>query len=309
MTKPDTKRKFSISAFVKKHKILIILLLLLAVGLIWFVTNNSPHVDNLKPEDYNDNPELKKLVLAIQNRGWNLSNMINEASSDPRTYDILVLTLDSREKKIPKFFNYLFGLLQKKPTWDGWKSLFIGEHGTNELAFIRSDIVTTLSWKSKKQAELCLKGLLDPDAGVRAMAAHVLCLHGDHQGVVEALIKMLSDPDKEVRESAIYALGEIRETRAIEPLKRMLPDHPEALLALRKLEKENAFEYLIKALSSPDIDVRYRAADSLGEMGDKRAVEHLIKALDDNNDESIKSEISEALKKLGKPYRNMEKDE
>ena len=107
---------------------------------------------------------------------------------------------------------------------------------------------------------------------------------GDSRAV-EPLIEALEDKEGYVRYSAADALGKIGDKRAIEPLIKLLRiekwefndpsrfhcvDH---LVAIGK----SAVEPLIKALE--DEDVRYYAADALGKIGDKRAIEPLIKLL------------------------------
>ena len=55
-------------------------------------------------------------------------------------------------------------------------------------------------------------------------------------------------------------------------------------------------ETLIKALKRGNWTIRKKAADALGNIGDKRAVEPLIKALEDKYG---RPNATEALKKLG----------
>jgi HEAT repeat protein len=100
---------------------------------------------------------------------------------------------------------------------------------------------------------------------------------------VEPLIQALGDPSGWVCEAAAYALGEIKDPRAVEPLIAALKDWdyyvPKAAReALVKIGKP-AVEPLIMALKDEDEDVRYAAAYALGEIKDPRAVEPLIKAL------------------------------
>jgi len=59
---------------------------------------------------------------------------------------------------------------------------------------------------------------------------------------------------------------------------------------------EPAVEPLIDALKNENIDIRQRAAFALGNIGDKRAVEPLIEAL---NDELVRSNAATALGKIG----------
>ena len=68
--------------------------------------------------------------------------------------------------------------------------------------------------------------------------------------------------------------------------------------ALGRLGDKAAVESLIAALKDGDRGVRWSAARSLGTLGDKRAVEPLIAALKDGDD-WVRGEIAEALGRLG----------
>jgi HEAT repeat protein len=74
------------------------------------------------------------------------------------------------------------------------------------------------------------------------------------------LIEMLHDENWEVREQAAYALGKIKDFRAVEPL--------------------------IAALKNKDPGVRWTAAWALGEIGNKKAFEPLLSACTDPDNET-----------------------
>ncbi|HUV79436.1 MAG TPA: HEAT repeat domain-containing protein [Candidatus Bathyarchaeia archaeon] len=57
---------------------------------------------------------------------------------------------------------------------------------------------------------------------------------------------------------------------------------------------------LIKALKDEDLHVRSRAARALGEIKDARAVEPLIQALKEEEDEDVKESITDALEEIKK---------
>ncbi|MEN6592189.1 MAG: HEAT repeat domain-containing protein [Methanobacterium sp.] len=58
-----------------------------------------------------------------------------------------------------------------------------------------------------------------------------------------------------------------------------------------------AFENIVKGLKDEHHAVRIRAAMSLGNLGDKRAVEYLTHALEDEN-EMVRSKVAEAIIKI-----------
>ncbi len=71
-----------------------------------------------------------------------------------------------------------------------------------------------------------------------------------------------------------------------------------AVRTLVKIGGKRAVEQLIKALEDKNRYVHYSAIYALGNIGDKRAVEPLIKALKDN-DEDDRDSTAEALGKIG----------
>lgn len=92
---------------------------------------------------------------------------------------------------------------------------------------------------------------------------------------LKGLIKALHyQKDSWVRSDAARALGESKDSRALEPL--------------------------IAALRDPYSNVRQSAATALGVLGDTRAVEPLINALQ-NQDQSVRQVVVKALGQLGDP--------
>jgi hypothetical protein len=103
---------------------------------------------------------------------------------------------------------------------------------------------------------------------------------------VPQLIHELKSQDPLVRRHAAEALGEIRDTRAIDPLGRVLKDKDalirrHAVKALGKIGDPRAVPLLAEILNDPDEQshVRMTAAEALGDIGDKRAVEPLVSVL------------------------------
>jgi HEAT repeat protein len=66
-----------------------------------------------------------------------------------------------------------------------------------------------------------------------------------------------------------------------------------------KLEQKRNVKGLIKLLGYKERAVRIKASEALGELGDARAVEPLIKALGDRNNETVRRTAAAALGKLG----------
>lgn len=101
---------------------------------------------------------------------------------------------------------------------------------------------------------------------------------------IEGLIKALKYNDRNIQISAVKALGEIRNERAVESLIQALKDQNIShfvIVALKMIGKP-AIEPLIKALKHENLGIRWGATITLGKLG-KPAVEPLIQTLNDEN--------------------------
>jgi len=116
---------------------------------------------------------------------------------------------------------------------------------------------------------------------------------------VEPLIVVLSDENPQVRINAIYSLGEIKDSRAIEPLLRILKEDEDILSdasrsALSKMGS-STIDLFIELLHDENPRIRIKAIDGLTYIDDERVVEPIISAL---QDEKVCLHAIEALGKL-----------
>jgi HEAT repeat protein len=120
---------------------------------------------------------------------------------------------------------------------------------------------------------------------------------------VEPLVAALKYSNEGTRQAVAKALGRIGDARAVEPLVAVLIGADKnvreaAAGALDKLGwQPDKVETLIMSLQHKNADMRKRAAIELGEIGDARAVEPLIAALEDPD--APHSHILRALGKIG----------
>ena len=116
---------------------------------------------------------------------------------------------------------------------------------------------------------------------------------------VPGLIKALAyEKDWRVRRTAAEALGQIRSTRAFEPLIAALRDTNEPIRqasaeALAKIGGP-ALEALAVRVSDPDRHVRWRAASALGKTSDPRALD-LLRTAKADPDQSVREVATEGL--------------
>jgi HEAT repeat protein/beta-lactamase regulating signal transducer with metallopeptidase domain len=127
--------------------------------------------------------------------------------------------------------------------------------------------------------------LKDTDKDVRETALHALLQMRD-PGIFDPLVQALSDMSADVREQAAAGLGQLRDRRAVQPLTNALKDQnadvrEQAAFALGQLRDRAAVPGLTAALKDSDDDVREQAVFALGQLRDPASVEGLISAVRD----------------------------
>ena len=147
-----------------------------------------------------------------------------------------------------------------------------------------------------------IQNLNDTNQFVREPSADDLGNLGDTRAVEPLILALKDDESHSVRDSAARALGKLNDTRAVEPLIQALKDEngsvrEGAAWALGELNDTRAVEPLILALKDEDSDVRETVALTLKELNDTRAVEPLKSALNDE-DENVQTYAAEALGEL-----------
>lgn len=136
-------------------------------------------------------------------------------------------------------------------------------------------------WTDKTDPKPFIEAIKSEYPDVRIFAAKELAKMKD-PAIVDVLIDAISDEQEEVRIEVVQTLGEIGDERAIKPLIGTLEDESlivreKAARALGKVGKSEAEESLIAALqNNTSLSIVCAGIESLGQIGDARAVEPLI---------------------------------
>ena len=185
----------------------------------------------------------------------------------------------------------------------------------DEYEAVRSEAARGLAQMRDVQA---LKPLLelvenDPTDRVRGRAAYALAyleptlatLRDSGGSASDALIIALKDPELSVRLRAIWALGEMKNGQALQPLSVLLDSQATvqekrtAAEALGAIGDPKALEPLIMALQfSSEEAVKRAAAAALGDLGDKGAVDVLLHSLRHEPLHSVRASAARALEVL-----------
>jgi len=156
---------------------------------------------------------------------------------------------------------------------------------------IRENAAVTLGKiKDERAVQPLIEMLPDEEWEIEKAATDALIEIGEP--AVEPLIVILRDENEDIflQTKVIAVLAGIKDERAILPMIQALKEKPELQADLGYclgLMGEPAVEPLIKALEDDNPNVRVRAAEALGILGDERAIGPLTDALNDE-DETVR---------------------
>lgn len=194
---------------------------------------------------------------------------------------------------------------------------FIARLKTSSVARIREysvDALVQTELRSPEATVPLFETLRDENERVRGRAGIALQFY-KNDTLAELLLGSLEERSDKAREWAPWLLGRMRQKSALEPLHNLLGDddpkfRKSVIAALRDIGSSKSVSPLIKvAAQDKDDEVRMRAIECLGELGDRNASPLLLEALDDQNPE-IRAYAAGALGDLGaqeakKPLREM----
>lgn len=127
-----------------------------------------------------------------------------------------------------------------------------------------------------------------------------------HPGIIDALVNVaLRDRDRQVKTSAIRALGVLRATSAIPRLGNLMFANSflrvEILRTFIKLEDPAAASFIIPFLDDDDADVRYQALMAIGILRSEAAVAKLMDVYRSSPDLKTRKLALQALALIGDP--------
>ncbi len=235
---------------------------------------------------------------------------------DKRAVEPLIKLLGDEEESVRRAVAEALGKLGDKRAVEPLLALFWDEDA--ELRSAAREAVEKLGVTETQIVDANISALKSESKGARRDAVEALGELGDKRAV-EPLIGLFGDKDSEVRRAAAESLGELGDPRAVEPLMALFWDEDAevrsvAREAVEKLgaTREQLVDANISALKSNSDDAprsRFDAVESLGELGDKRAIQPLedffshVRLSDSPASQKIRSlrAIVNSLEKVGYP--------
>ena len=143
---------------------------------------------------------------------------------------------------------------------------------------ITTALVALMLAGCSKSTDDLIEDMYSDNRSVREFAvSRLVRKQGDHE-TVEKLIPLLHGDNELVAYMTIPLLGSLADTSAVAPLGDVLLHHEDsefryrAAWSLGTIGNDSALPYLVEALDDPDSDVRSRAVQSLGYLYDIRAL-------------------------------------
>jgi HEAT repeat protein len=137
---------------------------------------------------------------------------------------------------------------------------------------------------------------------VRAGAAHTLGIIADPRAI-NALVALLKDGSPFVRQQSAYALGQLGEgaiTHLLDASRSsMVTTKESAIEALGNFNDARAIDRLVEALSDANAAIRNAAVKALGDTASERALAPLLGLLRDESS-TMRAQAAAALARLGK---------
>ncbi|MCH7898933.1 MAG: HEAT repeat domain-containing protein, partial [Proteobacteria bacterium] len=198
---------------------------------------------------------------------------------------------------------HLIGLLKRFDNATITKALEDQLKDTNNM--VRSAALGALASRpGNVNIEAVSKLLVDPDLDVQGKAVDMM-IHINHPDTVKYLAEALKDESEYSRRAAVEVLNAIGTVDSVKQLLDVLKDddwwvRSRAGDALAEIGGPKVVESVVALISDKDKEIRRTAIEILNATKDEAAVDHLIKATGDS-DWWVRERAVDALSKIGGP--------
>ena len=263
--------------------------------------SKNPHILNLLTTGL-DNASLHHYTDGLAHPNNRVMTHISQIMAQSNTYDVNRLFELLDDPEIPKNALLQIIVAHKERVQPArlFEQLAEGSKAAQQMAFRVLEYVA-----DERSIPDLLRFIEHPDPNIRVQLIKVLSQFKDNMAVRDALLKMLGDKQKHVRQAAVDALGRMTARVPSQPLVKLLRDpdittQNKAIEALSRIRDPDTVGHLIEILQDESEYVRRAAVEVLNEIGDQRAVKDLLNALRDA-DWWIRARAADALGSIGGP--------
>jgi HEAT repeat protein len=287
-------------------------------GTSWALSSSTNYNANSLLEFFDD-PEVSKHALI---------EVLRVHKQDLSVHELLQRAYDLEPKESEAVFKIIADTIQPEMVPDliarmGGKDPNIKMHLINLLArFDKPEVNQALEIQLKDTSKLVRsaalsalatrgagvnidavsKLLLDPDIDVLNKAVEML-VHMKHPDTVKYLANALKDESEYARRAAVEVLNALGDSESVKDLLNVLKDddwwvRSRAGDALAEIGGPKVVDAVVALINDEDEEIRRTAIEILNATKDERAVEHLIKATDDS-DWWVRERSIDALSKIG----------
>jgi len=179
------------------------------------------------------------------------------------------------------------------------------------MGWVRDRTLATLRNYARDITEPVIRLMSDPDEDVRSMALAVGATL-QSRAATPHIIKLLDDPDWWLRMTAAETLGKIGDPRAVPALLAGLDDPDTAMACVEALSriseaKDQVLVPLAKQLSKDSVELRIETLDGLKRLGDRRVVPLIKLVVEQDPSPAVQRRAAEALSELTGDSRAVER--
>jgi serine/threonine-protein kinase len=249
-------------------------------GTAWALSSSTDYNPN-KLLDFFDDPEVSKPALL---------EILRVHKGDLSVHDLLqrAYELEPTDKAA------LFRIIEEMVTVEMLPDLIARMGGKDPL--VKIHLIHLLAKYDRTEVNRELEAQLrDTNKLVRSAALTALASRKD--GVnIEAVAKLLQDPDLDVMDKAIEMMVQINHPDTVRYLADALKDESEyprraAVEVLNEVGNRESVKDLLSILKDDDWWVRSRAGDALAEIGGPRVVNSVVNLIDDQDQDICRTAI------------------
>ncbi len=249
-------------------------------GTAWALSSSTDY-DPGKLLDFFDDPEVSKPALI---------EILRVHKQDLSVHDLLqrAYELEPKEKAA------LFRIIEDMVSVEMLPDLIARMGGKDPI--VKIHLINLLGKYDRTEVNRALEQQLrDNNKMVRSAALGAL---GNRKGGVnvEAVAKLLQDPDLDVMNKAVEMMIQINHPDTVKYLADALKDESEyarraAVEVLNEVGSRDSVKDLLAVLKDDDWWVRSRAGDALAEIGGPRVVNSVVNLIDDGDEEICRTAI------------------